>query len=222
MKSPDLNIVTVLCHPFEQNAYIVWLDGCSDCAVIDPGLEPAKILDALESRGLRPVAILDTHGHGDHIGGNAAIKERWPDCALVIGAGDAPKLTDPWANLSASFGIPLASPPADVTVNDGDTYAAAGIDWGVRSIPGHTSGHVVYLVGGIDMRPPHVFVGDVIFADSIGRTDFPDGDHAQLLAGIRSKLFSLPDETILLPGHGPTTTVGREKRSNPFVGPEGI
>lgn len=208
-----LQILTVLCHPFEQNTYVAWLDGRSDCVVIDPGLEPAKILDALEKRRLGLAAILDTHGHSDHIGGNAALKERWPDCPLVIGAGDAAKLTDPWANLSAAFGVPLLSPAADVLVNDGNVYQAAGMDWLVRSIPGHTSGHVVFLCG-----PRHVFVGDVIFAGSIGRTDFPDGDHHQLLAGIRSKLFSLPDDTVLLPGHGPATTVGEEKRTNPFVG----
>ena len=111
-----------------------------------------------------------------------------------------PKLGDPWLNLSAGFGTPLVSPPADVTVKDGDAYEAAGFEWQVRSIPGHTAGHVVYLWEG--QEPPIVFVGDVIFAGSIGRTDFPDGDHRQLVLGIRSKLFTLPDETILLPGHG--------------------
>jgi glyoxylase-like metal-dependent hydrolase (beta-lactamase superfamily II) len=110
----------------------------------------------------------------------------------------------------------LVSPSADATVQDGDIYEAAGFDWQVRTIPGHTLGHVVYLWEGQD--PPVVFVGDVIFAGSIGRTDFPDGDHRQLVLGIRSKLFTLPDETILYPGHGPATTVGEEKRNNPFAG----
>jgi glyoxylase-like metal-dependent hydrolase (beta-lactamase superfamily II) len=135
---------------------------------------------------------------------------------LVIGVGDAPKLTDPWLNLSAGFGTPLVSPAADATVKDGDTYEAAGFEWQVRNIPGHTAGHVVYLWEGEE--PPVVFVGDVIFAGSIGRTDFPDSDHRQLVFGIRSKLFTLPDATILLPGHGEPTTVGAEKKNNPFAG----
>lgn len=201
---------------FQENAYVAQLAGQEDCLVIDPGLEPGKILAHLDERGLKPAAILNTHGHGDHIGGNAALKQRWPDCPLVIGHLEAPKLTDADLNLSNEFGLGITSPPADVTVKDGDTYSAAGFDLQVREIPGHSSGHVVYLW--LDHDPAIVFVGDVIFAGSIGRTDFPDGSFDQLSNGIHQKLFTLPDETILLSGHGPETTVGREKRTNPFVG----
>ena len=216
MKPPDFQLATILSHPFEQNTYVARLTARSDCVVIDPGLEPEKIIRYLEQQRLVPAAILNTHGHGDHVGGNAAMKRHWPDCPLVIGAADAAKLTDPWLNLSASFGTPLLSPAADVTVNEGDAYEAAGFQWQVRAIPGHTAGHVVYLWEGAE--PPLVFVGDVIFAGSIGRTDFPDGNLRQLVLGIRSKLFTLPDDTVLLPGHGPATSVGEEKRNNPFVG----
>jgi glyoxylase-like metal-dependent hydrolase (beta-lactamase superfamily II) len=108
------------------------------------------------------------------------------------------------------------SPPADELLRDGDTVTAAGLDFEVLAIPGHSAGHVVYLWRGGD--PMLAFVGDVIFAGSIGRSDFPDGDFDLLTSGIRSKLFTLPDATVLLPGHGPSTTVGREKRTNPFVG----
>ena len=216
MKQPDLQIAAILSHPFEQNTYVAWLRNRSDCVVVDPGLEPQKIVQYLEQQGLTPAAILNTHGHSDHVAGNAAMKKRWPDCPLVIGAGDAAKLTDPWLNLSAGLGAPLVSPAADVTVNDGDTYEAAGFEWQVRGIPGHTVGHVVYLWEG--QEPPVVFVGDVIFAGSVGRTDFADGDQRSLILGIRSKLFTLPDDTILLPGHGEATTVGEEKRDNPFAG----
>jgi hydroxyacylglutathione hydrolase len=210
-----INITQILSVPFEENSYIAQLPDRKDCLIVDPGLEPEKIIDHLERRGLYPVAVLNTHGHSDHIAGNEALKNRWPDCHLAIGAAEAPKLTDPQLNLSATFGFRLVSPPADVTLQDGEYYTAAGIRMQIRSIPGHSSGHVVYLIE--DCEPMMVFVGDVIFAGSIGRTDFPDGDFEQLAEGIRTKLYTLPDSTILLPGHGPTTTVGEEKRSNPFV-----
>jgi hydroxyacylglutathione hydrolase len=216
VKQQDLQLTTILSHPLEQNTYIAQFRDRPDCVIVDPGFEAEKIIRFLEQKGLTPAAILITHGHGDHIGGNAALKRRWANCPLVIGVDDAPKLTDPWLNLSAGFGTPTVSPTADSTVQDGDNYEAAGFDWQVRSIPGHTVGHVVYLWEG--QEPPVVFVGDVIFAGSIGRTDFPDSDHRQLILGIRSKLFTLPDETILYPGHGPATTVGEEKRNNPFAG----
>ena len=219
MKRPDVQITRVVSADFDENAFVVSLEGRDDCLVIDPGLEPEKIVEHLEHHGLIPAAILNTHGHADHIAGNGAIKAQWPDCPVVIGSEDAAKLTDPRLNLSSGFGMALVSPPADVTVDDGQTYSAAGLDLEVRAIPGHSIGHVVFLVE--DHEPQLVFVGDVVFAGSIGRTDFPDGSFEDLAAGIRTKLFTLPDETLLFPGHGPPTTVGQEKRSNPFVGEQG-
>lgn len=216
MEGSKLELATLVSVPFEENTYVARLAGRDDCLVIDPGLEPEIVLEYLERHQLTPRAILNTHGHGDHIGGNRALKGRWPNCPLVIGAGDAPKLTDTELNLSAAFGLGIDSPPADVIVNDGDVYSAAGFDLEVAEIPGHSVGHVVYVWKG--HSPYVVFVGDVIFAGSVGRTDFPGGSFSQLAQGIRSKLFSLPDDTVLLSGHGPQTTVGREKRTNPYVG----
>jgi len=213
---PDMELTTIVSTPFSENSYIARITGRTDCLVVDPGLEPEKILQHLEENGLVPAAILNTHGHSDHIGGNRALKERWGDCPVVIGSADAPKLTNPRLNLSAVFGVGLASPPADVTVDDGENYSAAGFDLHVRAIPGHSAGHMVFVWE--DHDPPIAFVGDVIFAGSIGRTDFSDGDFRQLATGIHTKLFTLPERTLLLPGHGPTTTVGQEKRGNPFVG----
>jgi hydroxyacylglutathione hydrolase len=212
---PKIEVTRVVSIPFEENTYIIRVAGRSDCLVVDPGLEPEKILDELDSQGLVPGAILNTHGHSDHIGGNAALKQRWPECPLVIGSAEAAKLTDPRRNLSSMFGVHLVSPPADVTVDDGEVYTAAGIEVRVLAIPGHSGGHVVYLCEG--NSPPLALVGDVIFAGSIGRTDFPDGDFQQLRAGIHAKLFTLPEHTLLLPGHGEATTVGQERRTNPFV-----
>ena len=216
MTTVEPKILSIVSRPFGENTFVAWLDQRSDCVVIDPGLEPELVIQAIESRQLTPAALLITHGHSDHIGGNAAMKRRWPECPLVIGAGDAEKLTDPQKNLSARFGVPITSPPADQFVNEEDAIEFAGFTFQVREIPGHSSGHVVFICR--ELTPPVVFGGDVLFAGSVGRTDFPDGDFEQLAAGIREKLFVLPDETIVLSGHGPATTIGQEKRSNPFVG----
>ena len=216
MSRPELLLKTIVSVPFEENTYIAQIKGRADCLVIDPGLEPEKIIDYLQAGGLIPGAILNTHGHSDHIAGNAALKEIWPDCPLVIGTANAPKLTDPRQNLSRMFGANLVSPAADVTVDDGAAYSAAGFDLRVLGLPGHTVGHVAFLWEAHD--PPIVFVGDVIFAGSVGRTDFPDGNFQQLRDGIHGKLFTLPGATVLLPGHGPPTTVEQEKYDNPFVG----
>jgi glyoxylase-like metal-dependent hydrolase (beta-lactamase superfamily II) len=215
MADTPLKLAAIASFPFDENTYVAHLRGRSDCLVVDPGLEPDKIVDYLEQNQLTPAAFLITHGHGDHIGGNRALKERWPECPLVVSEGDAPKLTDPRLNLSGAFGGRVISPPADVLVCEGDTYSAAGFDLEVLAIPGHSTGHVVFLWRGHD--PFLVFGGDVLFAGGIGRTDFPDGSFELLADGIRSKLYTLPGNTIVLPGHGPATTVGQEKASNPFV-----
>ena len=216
MEEFHLKLATIVSVPFVENTYVAHLAGRKDCVVVDPGLEPDKIFAYLDAQGLTPAAILNTHGHSDHIAGNRAMKDRWPDCPLVIGAADAAKLTDAVANLSAPFGIELISPEADRLVREGETYSAAGFDLEVFETPGHSCGHVIFLwkAG----QPWRVFGGDVLFEGSIGRTDFPDGSFEQLAEAIHGKLFTLPDKTIVLPGHGGPTTVGQEKRNNPFVG----
>ena len=216
MNTDEIRIETVVSAPFEENTYVVQLAGRNDCLVFDPGLEPGEIIDLVVERQWQPAAILLTHGHADHIAGNQALKKRWPDCPIVIGRGDAPKLTDARLNLSAQYGLPLTSPPADVLLDDGDRYSAAGFDFDVYEIPGHSCGHIVFVWRG--GTPVVVFAGDVLFAGSVGRTDFPDGSFEQLARGIHQKLFTLPDDSVVLSGHGPPTTIGQEKRTNPFVG----
>lgn len=210
---------TVVSPIYEENCYIVARPGRDDCVVIDPGLDPRSILSVLEDEGLTPAMILNTHGHADHIAGNATLKEAYPGAPIVIGRNDEPMLTDPVLNLSAHSGFPVTSPPADSLVAEGDILEVAGFQWEVLDIPGHSPGHVVF-VQRFPTGQVAVFGGDVLFRGSIGRTDFPGGDHEGLIRGIRRKLFTLPDDTVVYPGHGPVTTVAREKRSNPFCGLE--
>jgi glyoxylase-like metal-dependent hydrolase (beta-lactamase superfamily II) len=210
-----LQIHTIVSQPFAENTYVVWLPQRNDCLVIDPGLEPDAILDFLTERELTPAVLLNTHGHADHIGGNQDLKAAFPKAPLVVGVNDAPLLVDANLNLSAPFGFPITSPAADNLVREGDVLEYAGIRLEVLDIPGHSPGHVVFLYRS---EPIVVFGGDVLFRDSIGRSDFPGSDGRLLVAGIRGKLFPLPTETVVYPGHGPVTTVGHEKRFNPFVG----
>jgi hydroxyacylglutathione hydrolase len=215
MPEPGYQIESVESAPFAQVSYVVWLDGRDDGLVIDPGFDPGAILDVLGRQNLRLVGILNTHGHADHIAGNAAMKHAFPDAPLVIGRNEVTLLADADANLSSPFGMALTSPPADRVVDDGERFELAGLTFEVREIPGHSPGSVVYVCDQFD--PPFVFGGDVVFAGSVGRTDL-GGNTAQLLSGIRTKLFTLPEGTLILPGHGPATTIGQEKRTNPYVG----
>ena len=214
-----LNVHAVESAPFAENSYVVWADGTNQAVVVDPGFDPDAIVNLVTRKGLTVAAVLNTHGHVDHIAGNGAMKEAYPDAPLVIGRGDAPMLLDPMLNLSGIWGFHIVSPPAERLVDDGERLTLAGVEWDVREIPGHSPGHVVFIAHAAD--PVAVLGGDVLFAGGVGRTDFPGGSFPQLAAGIRAKLWLLPDAAKVFPGHGPPTTIGQEKRTNPYVG-EGV
>jgi glyoxylase-like metal-dependent hydrolase (beta-lactamase superfamily II) len=209
-----LEIHTIVSEPFAENTYVIWRRGHSEALVIDPGLEPELIFDFLAESGLTPAVVLNTHGHADHIAGNQAFKQAYPQAPLIIGANEVRLLRDPQANLSAPFGFAIVSPPADRVVREGDVLEAAGVRLEVLDVPGHSPGHVVYLCR---EDPVVVFGGDVLFHEGIGRDDFPGSDGELLRMGIREKLYTLPETTIVYPGHGPPTTIGHETRANPFV-----
>lgn len=200
----------------EQNCSIVWCDQTMCAAVIDPGGDIPRILAAVEQLGVKLEQIWVTHGHFDHVGGVALLAKQ---LALPIygpnQADDFLIQNLPHENVEMYTGYKRieAFEPAR-WLNDGDTLTLGEESVLVRHCPGHTPGHVVFY----SASAQHAFVGDVLFAGSIGRTDFPGGNHEQLIASIVQRLWPLGDTTRFTPGHGPDSTFGRERQTNPFVG----
>jgi hydroxyacylglutathione hydrolase len=208
----SLTIDVIPCGPTQTNSYVL-RDEQGKCAVADPGLDPQPLLAFLKDRDLAPDAILITHGHADHIGGVGEVAQAFPAAEIICPAADADMLNDPQKNMSLLFGLRIVSPPASRLVSPGDRISAAGAQWTVLDTSGHTPGGVSYYAAGENAA----IVGDALFQRSIGRTDLPRADGETLLANIRGNLLSLPDETRVLPGHGPETTIGAERSANPFL-----
>ena len=195
--------------PLAVNCYLVEHVPSRKVAVIDPGDDGEAILAEIGRLGASVDKILLTHGHFDHVGAVALLRKK--SAAKVYVHPDDAGVMNTAGRQGLMFGLSVADPPPpDVLVKDGDTVAFEDRSFLVAHTPGHTPGCVTYLLETM------AFVGDLIFAGSIGRTDLPGGDHDALLRAVREKIFVLPDDTVLFPGHGPATTVGREKRSNPF------
>ncbi len=195
---------------FGVNNYLIHGNQSRRAILIDAGYDPEPILQKIDEQSLELVFLINTHGHGDHISGNRKIIEK-TGAQLLIHEADVPYLSDSRLNLSSFIGIDLESPGPDRTLAEGDRVELDDISMQVLHTPGHTPGHISLISDGC------AFVGDVIFSGSIGRTDFPGSSGQQLITSIREKIYKLPEDLILYPGHGPQTTVGQEKRFNPFV-----
>ena len=195
--------------PLEENVFLLVDAETKRAAIIDPGIESEGLLETIQREHWRLDYIINTHGHFDHVFGNAFFKGR-TGAELLIHEADLPLLERLVEN-SMVFGFrPSPSPRPDRFLKEGDVLKLGGLELGVLHTPGHSPGGVTLPVA------DRLFVGDALFAGSIGRTDLPGGSHETLLASVRTKILTFPDETRVYPGHGPETTVGRERRTNPF------
>jgi hydroxyacylglutathione hydrolase len=210
---PKLQIRVIPVTPLQQNCSLIWNEATKNAALVDPGGDIDRLLGALEQFGLTLTRIWLTHGHFDHAGAAAELRER---TGVAV---EGPHRDDQfWLDLveegAKRYGVGgLRNVTPDRYFEDGETLEFEGLRFDVSHTPGHTPGHVVIHNAALKIA----FVGDVLFAGSIGRTDFPRGNHDDLIRSIMTKLWALGEDVAFVPGHGPTSTFGRERQSNPFV-----
>ncbi len=196
--------------PIMANCFIVGCETTKEAAVIDPGDDADRILMALSKSELRVKYLINTHGHFDHVGANRRMKDV-TGAELAIHPDDEPMLEE-LSRSALMFGLSAEnSPPADILLNDGDEIKFGEITLQIIHTPGHSKGGICLYTKG------HLFAGDTLFAGSIGRTDLPGGDYDTLISSIKEKLLGFDDDTVVYTGHGPETTIGNEKRMNPFL-----
>jgi len=209
-----MKIERIIVGAYETNCYIIRRNSeTAACLIIDPGIEAEPSVRFLEKQGLNPIAVVLTHGHIDHIGGLEALRAKYPDIKVHIHKLDSDMLTGQKSNLSELMGPAFTTKPADILLEEYDSIKEAGIELEVLHTPGHTPGGICLY----EKNEGILFVGDTLFAGSIGRTDFPEGSTSELLKSIRDKLFTLPENTVCYPGHGNRTTIAHEKAHNPFL-----
>lgn len=209
---------------FQVSAYVVISGGGAESGepdpeamIVDAPENARRIVECLRGRRLAPRLLVNTHGHADHIYANKLLKETWPEMQLACGKEDASLLESPFRNLSPLMAAWIKSPKPDRLLAEGDRIELGSAVFEVIETPGHSPGGIsLYCSEGPDSAPV-VFTGDALFAGSVGRTDFPGSKHATLIRSVRDKLLALPGETRVYPGHGPTTTIELEARTNPFL-----
>jgi len=192
------------------NCYVVSDEDTKEALVIDPGADADEILTYIKKEALQVKYIINTHGHADHIGANQELLAA-TGAILAIHEKDLPMLTDAKKNLSLFCGAPVISPEAGLLLKDGDKLEIGQVSLEIIYTPGHSPGGICLYTGTV------LFSGDSLFAESIGRCDFPGGNMQQLVENIKKKLLGLPDETIVYPGHGPSSKIGRERLYNPYL-----
>ena len=212
VKETDMIFETVVVGPLEVNCIILGDRAGGEGVIIDPGSDAGKILARVKELDVTIRYVINTHGHFDHVGGNRQVLEA-TGAQLLINKGDAPFLSRA-ADVATMYGLVTDnSPPPDMFLEDGTFVTFGGQRLKTLHTPGHTPGGCcLYLEG-----QGHIITGDTLFAEGVGRTDFPGSSHEALLEGIRTKLMTLPDATVVHPGHGPSTTIGHEKRYNPYI-----
>lgn len=201
---------TLIVGPLETNCYLVYCQETLECAVVDPGAEAIRIFQLIAGKGLKPAVMLNTHGHVDHIGANKDIKEKF-NIPLYIHSADSSLLEEVQQSEISIFLGARDSPSPDHFLNDGDKIKIGKSFLRVIHTPGHSPGSVSFLGDGF------LLSGDTLFSAGVGRTDLPGGSWKEMENSIKNKILTMPDEMIILPGHGPSTTVGKEKSSNPFI-----
>ena len=196
--------------PIEENTYLVYEENAKEALLIDPGSKTKEIVDRIKELNFEKIIIFLTHGHGDHIAGVEFFRSNFPNAKLAISIEDSALLNDPEENLSFFINESVTIKPAEITIKEGDTFKTGSHIGIARHVPGHTRGGMVLIFDEM------VFSGDTLFCESVGRSDFPGGNGLALVNSIKTKILTLSDR-IVLPGHGPETSVQREKTKNPFL-----
>lgn len=208
-----MKIMYMVLGPFMTNTYILYNEETMEGLVVDPSFSPEHYIKAISENKIHLRSIFLTHGHVDHMAGMNELRKAFPAAKMYMDKRDQPFLRDPEKNLSYMFPVPTLVDDADVWVKNGDEIKTCGYTFQVIDTAGHTPGGISFYM----KREGLVFTGDSLFQGSIGRTDFPGGSLKELTGTIKKNLFSLPDSTVVLSGHGEQTTIGQEKKTNPFL-----